>query len=121
MLFTVYNKLGSKGFINKTAEKSLIENTLERVIKGETVYSPMISEYQSKRIIEGFKDPKFCLSNEQEEIIKLLMDGFSANDIAGKLDRDISTINKQLKKIREIFEVTTNVNLIKTILNLDAS
>jgi DNA-binding NarL/FixJ family response regulator len=114
----MYN-LGVKGFINKNADKSSIEDTLKRVIKGETVFSPMINEYQSKRIIEGYKNPKFCLSTEQEEIIKLLIEGLSTNNIADKLDRDTSVVNKQLKKIRKIFGVSTNANLIKMILNLD--
>jgi DNA-binding NarL/FixJ family response regulator len=114
-------KLGAKGFINKNAEKSLIENTIERVIKGETVYSLIINEYQSKRTLDGYRNPKFGLTKEQEEIIKLLTEGLSANEIAGKLHRDISVVNKQLKKIRRIFEVPTNANLVKTILNLDPS
>lgn len=115
----MYN-LGAKGFINKAADKSFIENTLERVIEGETVYSPKMSEYQSKRIIEGYKNPKFGLTKDQETIIKLLIEGLSASDIASSIKRDISVVNKQLKKIRNIFEVKTNANLIKTILNLDA-
>lgn len=58
-------KLGVKGFINKNADKSLIEETLERVIKGETVYPPMIKEYQSKRIIDGYKNPSFALATNK--------------------------------------------------------
>jgi len=114
-------KSGAKGFINKDADKSFIENTLERVIQGETVYSPLMSGYQTKRIVEGYKNPKFGLTKEQEEIIKLFIDGLDAKDIAGKLDRNISSINKQLKKIRTIFEVSTNVNLLKKLLNMDVS
>jgi DNA-binding NarL/FixJ family response regulator len=112
-------KLGAKGFINKTGDKSFIEKILERVLKGETVYSPMMNEYQLKRDIKGYRNLKFGLTNEQEEIIKHLMEGLSPKKIAGKLKRDVSSINKQLKKIRTIIGVSTNANLIITILNLD--
>jgi DNA-binding NarL/FixJ family response regulator len=111
--------LGAKGFIHKTADKSFIENTLERVIKGETVYSLLMSGYQTKRTVQGYKSPEFGLTKEQQEIIKLFIDGSDAKDIAGKLGRNISSINKQLKKIRAKFEVSTNVNLLKKILSLD--
>jgi two-component system response regulator NreC len=112
-------KLGARGFINKKAEKSLIENTLERVIKGETVYSAVAAEYQTKRIIEGYKNPKYGLTKDQEEIIHLFIEGLPAKEIASKLGRDLSTINKSIKNIRAIFEVSNNIDLIKTILNLD--
>jgi DNA-binding NarL/FixJ family response regulator len=114
----MYN-LRVKGFIIKTADKSLIENNLERVIKGETVYSFLMSKYQTKRNIEGYRNPKFGLTKEQWKIIKQLMEGQSTNDIAEKLERNISSINKQLKKIRTIFGVSTNGDLIKIILNLE--
>jgi DNA-binding NarL/FixJ family response regulator len=113
-------KLGAKAFINKNADKSLIEDTLKRVIKGETVYSSGMQEYLSKRVIEGYRNPKFGLTTEQEEIIQYFLEGLSAKDIAGKLKKDLSTIHKQLKNIRDIFEVSSDANLMKAILNLPA-
>jgi DNA-binding NarL/FixJ family response regulator len=113
-------KLGAKGFINKKADKVLIESTLERVIKGETVYSSLISEYQTKRVIEGYRNPKYGLTKDQEDIVHLFIEGLPAKEIASKLGRDLSTINKSLKNIRSIFEVSNNIDLIKTILKLEA-
>jgi DNA-binding NarL/FixJ family response regulator len=113
-------KLGAQGFINKDADKSLIEKTLERVIKGEKVYSHMMIEYQTKLILKGYRNPKFSITEEQDEIITLFMEGLLPIDIANRLHRDVSAVNKQLKKIRRIYDVKTNADLKIMILNLDA-
>ena len=111
-------KLGAMGFLNKQAEKSLIEKTIKRVLKGETVYTPSMAEYQAKRKIEGHLDPKFNLSTEQVKIINCYLEGKNTQQIADEIGRDISTINKAMVVIRKIFEVKTNIELIVKILNL---
>ena len=113
----MYN-LGAKAFINKKADKTMIESILRRVAKGETVFSSVINEFQTKTIVESYKNPRYGLSGEQEEIIHWFLEGFSTKEIAGKLGKDVSTINKGMKRIRKIFEVSNNVDLIKTILNI---
>ena len=113
----MYN-LGAKAFINKKADKTMIESILRRVAKGETVFSSVINEFQTKMIVESYKNPRYGLSGEQEEIIHWFLEGFSTKEIAGKLGKDVSTINKGMKRIRKIFEVSNNVDLIKTILNI---
>jgi DNA-binding NarL/FixJ family response regulator len=113
-------KAGAKGFINKDAEKSVIKDTLERVLAGETIYSAAMNDYQAKRVIRGYHDPKFGLTNEQIEVLQRFMDGMAPKEIAGDLGKDHSTINKILKHIREKFDVSNDVDLVKTVLNLDA-
>ena len=113
-------KLGAKGFLNKDAEKSLIRETLIRVLRGETVYSSAMNDYQSKRIIKGYHDPKYGLTKEQIEVLHMFMEGLPSKEIATDLGKDHSTINKMLSQIRAIFEVSNNVDLIKTLLNLEA-
>jgi DNA-binding NarL/FixJ family response regulator len=113
-------KAGAKGFINKDAEKSVIKETLERVLRGETVYSAAMNDYQAKRVIRGYHDPKYGLTNEQIEVLQRFMEGMPPKEIAVNLGKDHSTINKILKHIREKFDVSNDVDLVKTVLNLDA-
>ena len=115
---TMYD-LGAKGFINKKAEKPLIENTLQRIMKGETVYSITMMEYESKKELEGYKDPIFELSKEQLQILNLFMEGKTTEEIAGVAGKNVSTINKQIKKIKAIFKVNSTVDLVKKVLDLD--
>jgi DNA-binding NarL/FixJ family response regulator len=111
--------LGIKAFLNKTSDKSQIEKTLIRVMNGEIVFPAAMTEYQTKRIVNGFKDPKYGLSKEQNEIIKLFIEGLPPIQIGVKLGKDPSTINNQLRRIRKIFDASNNVDLAKILLNLD--
>jgi DNA-binding NarL/FixJ family response regulator len=112
-------KLGARGFINKDADKSLIKDTLERVIKGETVYSAGMDDYQSKRMIKGYQDPRFGLTDEQKTVLKYFMEGMGPKYIGKEIGRDHSTINKTLSRIRDVFKVDNNIELIKVVLSLD--
>jgi DNA-binding NarL/FixJ family response regulator len=111
-------KLGARGFLHKSAEKPLIESTIKRVIKGETVYSTSMLEYQTKRKIEGYRDPKYNLTKEQIKIINCYLEGKTTQQVADEVGRDISTINKTMVAIRKIFEVETNIELVIKLLNL---
>ena len=110
-------RLGCRGFLSKNSDKSLIEETLKRVMNGETVYSTAISEYQTKRSIEGYKDSKYSFTIEQQEIINDFIEGMSSKEIAQILGIDRSTVNKHLKKIKNKFGVTSDVELTKVLLN----
>ena len=112
-------KGGVKGFLSKHASKQLIQETLERVMKGELVYSTLMAEYKSKRIIKGYKDPKYGLTREQKDIIALFIEGLPSKTIAGRIGKDPSSVNKSMKIIRDIFNVSNNIDLVKTLMNLD--
>jgi two-component system, NarL family, nitrate/nitrite response regulator NarL len=114
-------KLGCKGFLNKNSDKCTIEDTLRRVISGEIVYSTEIKEYQTKRSILGYKDSRYSLTIDQQEIIKLFIEGMPAKEIAARMGKSTSSINKSLQKIKEKFEVTNDIDLIITILKHQSS
>ena len=113
----MYN-LGVKGFINKKEGKALIENTIKRVVQGETVYSTQFSDYMTKRAVSGYKNPNLGLTEDQHDLISSFIDGSDVKDIAQKMHKDISVINKELKKIRNIFGASNNVELVVKILSL---
>jgi DNA-binding NarL/FixJ family response regulator len=112
-------RLGAKGFINKNAEKLLIEDTIRQVKKGETVYSYVMTQYLSKRIIDGYRKPGYGLTKDQQEVVHLFLEGLPAKEIAKKMGRNTSTIDKHLKNVRRRFDVSSNVDLIKTILKIN--
>ncbi|HTX87820.1 MAG TPA: response regulator transcription factor, partial [Bacteroidales bacterium] len=109
-------KLGARAFINKNADKSTMEKTLMRVSDGETVYSAAMKEYQTKRKVEKYRDPKYGLTREQEKMLHLFIEGMTSKDIARTMDKSISSVNKMLKDLRRIFGVSNNVDLVITVL-----
>jgi len=112
-------KAGAKAYISKHASKSEILQTLERVMKGETVYTVSVNDFQSKRKIYSFRNPKYGLTEEQNEILKYFIEGNPSKTISKKIAKSIPTIDRAIRDIREIFMVTNNLELIKTLLKLD--
>jgi DNA-binding NarL/FixJ family response regulator len=112
-------KAGAKAYISKQASKSEIRQTLERVMKGDTVYTANVNDFQSKRKIYSYHDPKYGLTEEQKEILEYFIEGNSAKTIAGKMKKNVTSIDRLIRKVREIFNAANNLELLKTLLKLD--
>jgi DNA-binding NarL/FixJ family response regulator len=109
-------RIGANGYIIKTAEKSEIKSIFEQVMQGNTVYSTAMNQFNAKRNIFESSDNLFGLSTNQEQIIQLLSDGYSLKEIANKLCRSTSTIEKTLKEVRQKLNANTNFELVKILL-----
>ena len=112
-------KAGVKAFISKQATKTEIQQVLERVIKGETVYTAFVKDFQAKRTIDCYEDSKYGLKEGQKEILKHFIEGIPPRTIATMLDKNISSIERALRKARKVFMADNNVGLIKTLMELD--
>jgi len=113
-----YNS-GVKGFLSKNASRTLIHETIKRVMTGEVVYSSLMIDYKAKRIITGYRDPKYGLTDDQHKIIGFFLNGVAPKEIAKEIHKDLSTVNRSLQKIREKFNVISNFDLMRILLNLD--
>ena len=114
-------KAGARGFLGKDSKKAEIHSVLTRVGRSETVYTEVMTAYEAKSTIEGFRDEKYGLTDDHKEIIHWFLEGLTSKDIAGRLGKDRSTIDKALRHIRKIFEVENDIELIKLLLKLDSS
>jgi len=114
-------KAGARGFLGKDATKVEILSVLTRVCHGETVYTKVMTTYEVKSTIEGFRDEKYELTDDHNEIIHWFLEGLTSKEIAGRLGKDRSTIDKALRHIRKVFEVENDIELIKILLNLNSS
>jgi DNA-binding NarL/FixJ family response regulator len=112
-------KAGAKAYISKQASKSEISQILERVMNGETVYTPNLNAALLKRKIYSYNDPKYGLSEDQKEILKYFMEGNTSRTIAGKMSKNITTIDRSIRDIMGKFGVTNKLELMKAILSLD--
>lgn len=112
-------KAGAKAYISKQATKSEISQVLERVMNGETVYTPNLNAALLKRKIYSYNDPKYGLSDDQKEILKSFMEGSTSRTIAGKMSKNITTIDRSIRDIMGKFGVTNKLELMKAILSLD--
>jgi len=112
-------RAGVKGFLDKNASRSLVHETVRRVMAGEVVYSATMTEFRAERIITCHKDPKYGLTDQQKKIIGYFVQGHAPKDIAEILDKNLTTVNRDLKVIREKFMVLNNYDLMRSLLNVD--
>jgi len=101
--------LGAKAFINKEEDKSVMKQKLLRVAAGETLIPPDLSQI----LIPGnLNQISFQLMQEYIQIIAELANGMTIKQIALKLKKSDSYIEKKLQNIREYFKVKTNCELV---------
>jgi len=111
---------GAFGYIDKEAEKTEIRLILEQVMLGEKCFPNFRPENEFKKVIDAYRDAKFKLSEEEQQVLGFLVDGYQSSVIAEKLAVHVSTVDKSLRRIRKKFNVTSNIELVKVLLVMDS-
>jgi len=96
---------GASGYLLKNATPELIARSIKEVMKSGAAMSPVIA----RKILQFFQKPlkqdAFKLTAQEQQILKLLVDGLSYKMIAAKLNVVIDTIRYHIKKIYEKLHV----------------
>ncbi|MCX6280635.1 MAG: response regulator transcription factor [Bacteroidetes bacterium] len=108
---------GVKAYINKLEDKAEMRQKLLNVSKGETMMSNEVVEI----IMKGDQKGSGILSSENKGILSFLLQGLTAKEIALKMSQSKSSIEKKLKKNREVYKVRNNYELIIKLLHKQTS
>ena len=109
---------GAIGCVLKSAGKRELENAINTVIKGESYFS---TELLRKIILDFGKQksaPPDIISIENDyterelEVLKYLCQGFSASEIAEKINRSVKTVEAHRAKLLQKSETRNTVNLV---------
>src|SRR4030043_34398 len=78
---------GARGFVTKMAAFSELATAIQAVYNGGSFLSPsaaaaLVEEYQQKTTAEGGKDPYERLTDREREVLKLVVEGYTAREIA---------------------------------------
>jgi DNA-binding NarL/FixJ family response regulator len=106
---------GVKAYLLKTAEKSEIKLTLEKVMQGMTVFAGIMDEgdFIHKKPGHDIASIKRSLTANQLEIVRLLSNGNTQQKIADIKGTTVSNIEKTLKHIREVCDAKNNTELVR--------
>ena len=107
---------GVMAYLLKSTSKFEIKSTLEKVIKGQIVFSGMVEPNYEKKLAAVLSGQKFFLTSNQQELVILLSSGLTQQQIADAKKTSVSTVEKTLKHIREKFDAKNNAELIKILL-----
>jgi DNA-binding NarL/FixJ family response regulator len=107
---------GVRAWIVKTAGKQEIRDTIARVQQGVTIYPQAMIQLQVATGRHAAVHPSFQHFNpdpDQVVLLDLLCEGFTTSEIASvHLKMTLSTVEKKLQVMRELFEVKTNCELV---------
>ncbi|MCX6278377.1 MAG: response regulator transcription factor [Bacteroidetes bacterium] len=107
---------GVMAYMLKNAGKSEIKLTLEKVMKGQVVFSGSFENENERKSSSVFSGQTFQLTANQKELITLLSSGLTQQQIADAKKTSVSTVEKTLKHVREKCGAKNNAELVRNLL-----
>jgi NarL family two-component system response regulator LiaR len=109
---------GAHGFISKTAASSELASAIRSVYRGDSYLSPSVARV----FVEGYQqgidlvrehDPYRQLTNREREILKLLAEGHTTQEIASMLVLSPKTVDRHKTNLMSKLALHSRADLIK--------
>ena len=107
---------GVMAYMLKSTNKIEIKLTLEKVIRGQIVFSGMVEPDYERKLSSVLSGQKYHLTANQQELVILLSQGLTQQQIADIKKTSVSTVEKTLKHVRERCDAKNNAELVKILL-----
>lgn len=107
---------GVVAYLLKSTNKFEIKSTLEKVVRGQIVFSGLVEPDYEKKLATVLSGQKYHLTPNQHELVVLLSSGLTQQQIADAKKTSVSTVEKTLKHVRERCDAKNNAELIKILL-----
>ncbi len=108
---------GARGYIMKQEATVLVVQALRQVLKGEIYASVNVKEKVFQRLVAQHdplqKSPIDILTDRELEVFRLIGEGFSTREIAGRLHLSIKTIGTYRENIKNKLGLKHYTQLIK--------
>lgn len=106
-------KAGADGYLIKDEKKERIIECILDVMNGGSYMSPSVAiktlKYLQKNYVPKESVPGNPLTHREQEILQLIIDGHSYNEIAAKLFISISTVKSHIYHIYEKLHVSNKI------------
>ncbi len=109
---------GARGFVTKMAAFSELTSAIQAVYKGDSFLSPsaaaaLVQECQQKTNTEGETDPYQQLTDREREVLKLVVEGHTAREIADMLVVSRKTVEWYKTSLMNKLNIHNRTDLIK--------
>jgi len=109
---------GARGFVTKMSSFSELASAIQAVYRGDSFLSPsaaaaLIDECQQKTNVEEGKDPYQQLTDREKEVLKLVVEGHSAREIADMLVVSPKTVEWYKTSLMNKLNIHNRTDLIK--------
>lgn len=100
---------GASGYVLKNATRDEILDAIHAVMKGKTWLSEEVSQTLKHTDASGI-----ILTRREKEVLELIADGMTNNEIAQKLFVSVTTVDTHRKNLLAKFDVKNTALLIRT-------
>ena len=109
---------GASGFVTKMSAFSELAAAIEAAHKGEsylssTAATALVEEYQQKTVSEGEQDPYQQLTDREREVLKLVSEGKSSQEIADLLFISVRTAEHHRANLKKKLDIHRTAELTK--------
>jgi two-component system response regulator NreC len=109
---------GACGFISKAAASSELTSGIRYVYRGESFLSPsvaklMIEDYQQGAALRGKSDPYQQLTDREREVLKLVAEGYTTQEIADMLVISPKTVEGHKSSLMAKLDIHNRIDLVK--------
>ncbi|KEA65111.1 DNA-binding response regulator, LuxR family, near polyamine transporter [Marinobacterium lacunae] len=107
-------KAGASGYLTKDSEPEMLLEAIQRVVKGGRYLSPELAEriaFEADRIDDD--DSNTRLSNREMQVLRLLAQGLSQNEIATRLVISNKTVSTHKTRLMRKMDIGSNAELIR--------
>jgi two-component system, NarL family, nitrate/nitrite response regulator NarL len=103
---------GAKGFVLKTSDIKDLTDGIKQVMDGNSYFGTGVKELMSGHSVSGTSEP--LITRRESEILRLIADGFTNQEIADKLFISSSTVDSHRKNLLIKFDAKNTAALVKT-------
>ena len=109
---------GARGFVTKMAAFSELASAIQAAYRGDSFLSPtaataLVEECQQRIIAEGEPDPYQQLTDREREVLKLVVEGHTAREIAEMLVVSPKTVEWYKTSLMNKLNIHNRTDLIK--------
>jgi len=109
---------GASGFISKTAASSELAAGIRSVYRGDSFLSPsvarfLVEDYQQIASMKVSQDPYEQLTNREREVLKLVAEGHTTQEIADMLVLSPKTVERHKTNLMSKLDIHNRTELVK--------
>ncbi|WP_299110510.1 response regulator transcription factor [uncultured Winogradskyella sp.] len=95
----ILTEANANGYISKNAEKAELLKAIKSILEGQNYFSPRIKQILMEAMFSAKSEPEISLSKRETEVLKLIAQEFTTQEIADQLFLSKHTIESYRKNL----------------------
>ena len=122
LILTMYNdpqlikkmmEVGADGFVLKNTGKSELMEAIDKIMQGQTYFGRDVTESLAKSFQKQNPEGRIQLTRREKEVLRLLFEGMTSQDIANKLFISSHTVDSHRKNLLSKFNAKNTTSLLR--------